>query len=760
MSTNYMDRRAFLKLMGLSGSGLLLSLSGCGNAAIEEGVEQITSYVSPEDYVIPGDEVWYASTCLQCPGGCGIHARVREGRVRKLEGNPDSPVNQGRLCPMGQAGIQHHYNPDRLTHPLARKGDRLQAITWDEARQRLSKIVGRINKTNGNRFAWFSGPVTGHLAVLIDAFLKRLGAGRHYIYEPLAPAIANRVHQELLGTAWPQLHLDQARLVLSFGADFLGPWQSPVHFAGQYARFRESPRGTLIQVEPKMTLTGANADWWLPIRPGSEGWLALGLAHLLTEDPEVAAKVPAQVVKTLADYSTDTVSQATDISIDQLQRLAAALRRYRPSLVLVGGPAEGQVGGGDTVAAALLLNQLLGNIGRTLDAPERTPSPQLQGRLAKTAALQALVGDLPSTDTLFIYNANPVYTASDYLQLEDRLHQVATTVVFAPQLDETAAVADLVIPIRSYLEDWGTHVPVYGPQAGVIQLQQPVMRPLYPELPGIGDLVLGFLQASDRRYRQWADFYGYLRHAVTLMRPLARRDDKENPWGLPPMLKSPVFPAETPEQARSDRELDRAFWQTVLAKGVLPLKTKTRTLAVKARPVRLIAPTTDADYPFSLIPSPRLSLYDGRHANLPWLQELPDQLTTVVWDSWAELHPETAARLHIEEGDVIEIRSPEGVLAVKALLFSGIYPQAVAVPLGQGHWVGRYAKGIGVNPWKILSPRFDRRTGQFALYATRVQIHKTGRKDPVVKLATSDSQHNRRLVRTHAVGGLSKNQEE
>ncbi len=759
MDSGKIDRRTFLKIMGLGGSGLILNLTGCGNASIEEGKEQVTAYVDPEDYVIPGDEVWYASTCLQCPAGCGIHARVREGRVRKLEGNPDSPVNLGRLCPMGQAGVQHHYHPDRLAQPLARTANQLQPISWEEARQRLQKIVTTV-KGNSDRFALLTGSVSGHLGVLIDALMERLATDRHYVFELLTPATACHVQRELLGVPAPRFHLDTARLVLSFGADFLGSWQSPVHFAAQYAHFRESPRGTLIQVEPKMTLTGANADWWLPIRPGTEGWLALGLARLLTEEPEIAARVSATVVKTLGEYTPEAVSRITDVSADDLHRLAKALRTQRPSLVLAGGAAEGQIGGSGNVAAVVLLNQLLGNVGQTLDAPGRPPLPQLLGRPGEPAAVHALAKALPETDTLFVYGANPVYSAPDFLRLEDGLRQVSKVVVFTPQLDESALAADLVIPVRSYLEDWGTRVPTYSPEAGMIQMQQPVMRPLYPEVPGIGDVFLDLLKQIDNSYAQWDDFYAYLRHAVQLMRPLANPADEANPWGLPPMLEPPVLKPETTEQALSEQELNRSFWETVVAKGVLRLGTTTQTLRLRIRPVAAPeSPAEDEAYPFTLIPSPRLGLYDGRHANLPWLQELPDQLTTVVWDSWAELHPETAARLDIAEGDVLEVRSPEGSFQAKAVLFPGIHPEAVAVPLGQGHRVGRYARGVGVNPLKILSPKFDVVTGEPALYATRVSIRKTGRREPVVKLASSDSQHNRRLVRTLPASKLKSNPE-
>jgi molybdopterin-containing oxidoreductase family iron-sulfur binding subunit len=151
-----------------------------------------------------------------------------------------------------------------------------------------------------------------------------------------------------------------------------------------------------------------------------------------------------------------------------------------------------------------------------------------------------------------------------------------------------------------------------------------------------------------------------------------------------------------------------------------------------------------------LIPSARLGLWDGRHANLPWLQEAPDQISKVVWDSWAELHPETAARLGIKQGDAIKIASAHGSIEARVYIYKGVHKGAVAVPLGQGHkGYGRYANGIGVNPLKIINPVTDGKTGELAMFATRVSVSAAGNSsDELVRLGGSDTQVGRKLVAT------------
>ncbi len=746
------DRRAFLKMMGVSAGGVFVSLSGCDltSPSLEEGIETVTSYIDPQDYVIPGQEVWYASSCTQCPAGCGIHARVREGLVRKLEGNPDSPINKGRLCASGQAGLQHHFGPDRLQRPLARNEGRLQEITWDDARERLRKALERSRAGAGEGFALVTGEVSGHTAQLLRAFVRSVGTGaRHHACELLGSANARRAGEQWAGVGTPHLDFEKASLVLSIGADFLGTWRSPVHFSAQYALLRKAPRGALICVEPKMSVTGGNADWWRPIRAGSEGALMLGLANLLLRDPAIAARLPdAGMRAALARYDIASVAQQTDIPADQIERMARALAGRRPSLVLVGGPAENGEQGQRHVEAGWLLNHLLGNVGQTIRAPATASHEELGVVPGSTAALRAFIDALPRLDTVLVWGTNPIYWMPQAFGLRERMAKVAQRIVFASELDETSAAADLVIPVRSYLEDWGSRSAEYNPSPGMLHMQQPVMQPVYADVPSAGDLFLDLLARADESYAQWPDFHAWLRDSVVRLRPEAEQIGPR-PYKLPQLLEPPVFQAAAPEDVFPANELDRAFWEATVARGLLQLPSRPAPAFQPKLRVPALAPLgTQQDYPFTLIPSPRTGLYDGRHANLPWLQELPDPLTTVVWDSWCEIHPETAARLGIAQGDTLEIASAHGRFEVKAMLFPGIHPESLAVPLGQGHDVGRYAKGVGVNPLAILAPALDRDSGELALCATRVKCRRIGAGEPLVKMAPTEYQHERRIVRT------------
>lgn len=702
MMNSGFDRRDFLKVLGWGGAAV--ALSGCGNGSVEDGKETIVSYVETNDYMIPSISVYFNSTCAQCDAGCNITGRIREGRVLKVEGNPDSAINRGKTCGLGQAGVQHHYNPDRVRAPLLRTGNSGEAITWEKA---YALIAEKMNGVSGEEIAFLSGGVSGHLKALLGNYLDSFGCKNHFVYEAVGPAVLRAANKKSYGVEMPRFNINKAKVVLSFGADFLGAWVSPVHFSQQYAQFRkgvDGQRGVLIQVESKMTLTGANADRWLVIRPGTEGILALGIINALgTARGDIATAVK--------DYDQARVSKDTGVSAEQIDKIVALLKERTPSLVLVGSAAEGYAHGSQNAAAINLLNQVLGNMGKTVEAAAVVPFPQMAPLTGNTAALKTLNDGLAGGKykVLFSYAANPVFTAPDAMKFTDNMAKAGFKVVFAHYMDETAMQADLVLPLDSALEDWGTQVPEYMAEGAQINIQQPLMEKLHAETRGMGDILLALIkQRRAADYKKFDDYYAYLRAALL---------QNKNALG-----------------GGAD---DDTFWTETLSKGIIKVAGTKQILSGRVSAAGLSLPTPaaiDAQYPLQLIPSVNASLRDGRHTNQPWLQESPDPLTTIVWDSWVEIHPKKAAELGIAEGDIVEVSGKNGSIKAQAYLFPGIHPDAISIPLGRGHEaLGRYAKGYGVNPFHILDAVFDQETGELALHETRVKVSKTGSRVIVVK---------------------------
>lgn len=719
------DRRNFLKIMGLGGAGT--ALGGCdlpSTVTLEEGKEEVVSYLMPEEYVIPGVGVWYASTCTQCAAGCGIHGRVREGRVLKLEGNPGSSMNSGNICMMGQAGVQGHYNPDRIKTPMMREGGNLVAVSWEKA---MNTIQEKLSAASGDQVAWFTGTLSGHQAALVNNHLEAIGAKKHYVHEPINTSVWQAVNKDMLGEAMPRLRIDKAQMILSFGADFLGTWVSPVHFAGEYAKFRKQKRrGLLVTIEPKMSLTGANSDLWIPAKPGSEGVIALGIANLLVKNhSKDMSALPADIQGLINKYDATTAANLAGVDPKRLQRIAELLVERSPSLVLAGAPVEGQAKGYASVAAVMLLNHLLGNVGQTIESQGNFPFAQLKTRTGGSSDLFAFVQAAKNKQlaAVFFYGSNPKFTAPAAIEMDSALSDVPFKVAISQFMDETTAVADVVLPAASYLEDWGTHVAAYQPEQPLIGVQQPLMEKLYADTKGFGDIMLDLLKVAKKDvYSAFADYYAYLKNAHAAM------------------------PANLKEAGMSDNDA----WNAALQNGLIKVATGSKSMMVN--PVSFADPApaaVDSKYGLHFVPSPRLGLWDGRHANLPWLQEAPDQITKVVWDSWAEIHPSTAQKLGIKHGSIINVESEHGTVKVQAIVIKSIHPDVIAIPMGQGHEeYGRYAKGRGANPLKLLNPIKEETTGELAIYATRVNASPTGKKEVVVRLGASDTQAGRRLVVT------------
>ena len=720
-------------MLGWGGAGT--ALAGCDmptTITLEEGKEEVVSYLMPEEYVIPGIGVWYASTCTACEAGCGVHGRVREGRVLKLEGNPDSTINNGSTCLMGQASLQGHYNPDRVTSPMMRKGGRLQNVSWDEALAELNKKIGSSSGLKGNRFGLVSGTVSGHQAVLVRELLGQMGSKNHYAHETVNTTVWNAVCRDMLGDENPKYNFDKAGAILSFGADFMGTWGSPVHNMGEYAKFRkQDQRGVLVQIEPKMTLTGGNADLWVPASPGTEGALALGIANFILDRGWNTVEVPTAVRNTLKQYTLDAVEKLTGIDASKIKRIASILSERGPSLVIAGASTTNHENGYEAAASVMLLNLIMGNVGTTIEGSSSVTEASLKPHQGNTKDLLLLAKAMrdKKLDVLVTYNTNPAFTAPDVLQMREGLANVGFKVAISMFPDETTLQADLVLPLSSGMEDWGTHVAAYQPGEATMSFQQPLMENLHKDTKGFGDIMLTMLKMRSADYNKFADYYGYLQAAVMNM-----------PGG-------------------SGSAEDR--WTSVLQSGLVKAKGSKKSLTPRLVDLKYKVPKVNNDYPMHLVPSARLGMWDGRHANIPWLQEAPDQIAKVVWGSWAELHPKKAAQLGVKNGDYVKITSASGSIETQVYIHKGIHPDAIAVPLGQGHEeYGRYAKGRGVNPLKILNPLMDRRTGELASNATRVKVSHAHKHNILVKMGGSESQTGRKFVRTVTPDALRRTEGE
>ena len=699
------ERRDFLKLVGVG-------LAGAATAGCAAPRDKLIPYlVAPED-TLPGVPLWYASTCRECPSGCGVLIKAREGRAIKIEGNPDHPVNQGRLCARGQASLQGHYDPDRLRQPMQRSGNDWKPITWDAALQlagtKLAEAKGGVALVTDHQ--------PGSFAKLAREWASAMG-GTHLVYEPFAYESLREANRRSFGdAAMPSYDLGAAKMIVSFGADFLETFLSPTAQNRGFAAARAGAgMAHFVAVEPRLSLTGANADEWIAVRPGSEMALALGMAHVIVR--EGLSRTGGEALReALAPWTPEAVSQQTDVPAGRVQHLAQHFIEAAPSVAIAGGVATQSEQSVGLLMAVNLLNWLAGNVGRTVKFDR---SPNWDG-VGSFADLQNLIAGMNggAVKSLVVHGANPAYAVPAWAGFGDALAKVPFKLAISETMNETAAACDLVLPASHAIESWGDAESARG----VTSLIQPAMRtlPMFDSRPA-GDILMALGKGA----------------GVGATWPETWLDYLKAQW-----------------RGRVGGDFDGG-WASALQKGGIFEESAGRNASWTGGSPDFLAPQLKGagEYAVVLYPSP--SLYDGRGANKPWLQEVPDPTTKAVWSTWVELHPETAKKLGVSNGDAVKVETDGGSIEVPAYVYSGIRKDTIAIPLGQGHTAyGRYAKDLGANALALLSPAQDQASGALAYLSMKARLSKSAKPTFLAVSQKEKNQHDRGIAQIVPLAAL------
>jgi molybdopterin-containing oxidoreductase family iron-sulfur binding subunit len=712
------DRRAFFKVIAVSGTAA--ATAGC-----QQDVNYLIPYVVPPENIVPGIPSYFSTACRECPAGCGVLAKNRDGRVIKLEGNPDHPLNRGALCIRGQAALQGLYHPDRFRGAVV--GGRPTA--WEDAERRVAeRLATLVNAGQGGKIALVTGSETGTLAQLMDDWLKALGARSRVTYEPIAYEPLRAANRIVFGRdAVPEYAIGDAGYLLSFGADFLETWLAPTeNIRGFVAMHSVSGgrAGTFVHVEPRLSATGANADEWVKNAPGTEGMIALGLLKLVLEAGAPAAGVdPGPLRAAVQGVDVQAVAAASGVDEAVMKRIAHDLAGSRSGLVLGGGLSASGVNATQTQVAINLLNAAIGAIGtRVRFGPDAAFA---RGGYADMLALTEAMGK-GEIEVLLLGDVNPVYALPPGAGFAEALSKVPLVVSLAGRPNETAGRAHVVLPSLHWLESWGDS----EAREGAIGLMQPTMAPVQIdgtsiEGKSVGDILLSLGRLAlgtevGAGPLPWADFGALVRAA----------------W------QGPLARSYAPDQAPIQ------FWEESLRRGgafrqvaAAPVSLRTEAAQGAAAP----APLEGDGLSLLIYPSSRL--YDGRGADIPWLQEAPDAMTQVAWDAWVEIPAERARQMGIARGDLVSLTSPHGKIELPAYPTELLHDGAVAVPMGEGHtYAGAYADQAGVNtganPVQLLGGATDRASGGLAYLAVKVSLARTGARRPLaIPQATFDQDH-------------------
>jgi len=518
-------RRNFLQMLGITG-------------AAAGGISQV--WAIPDKWIEtlqdgPRIETWKMSTCGQCPAGCGIRVRLIDGIPVRIFGNPIAPVNSGFTCPMGEAGLELLYHPDRIRQPLRRKGKKGESswepISWEEALGRISQgFQGFLKKKPADRFGFFFGDRNTLLTHVAGEFVTRMGSGNFFPWR--APGINELGLWQAFGEFPPlAFDLEKTDYLLTFGTNLLEGPPSPVYFNRLYGKLKESrPRTGLkmVHVDARMSQAGKNATEWLQVRPGTIGVLALGMAYVILRDKNFDEEFIARYTQDFRGgkedfpsmvsryYHPDKVSATTGVPTETVLRLAREFSSAKAPLALAGGGADRSETALFSQWAVASLNALSGSFSANKLWREPVPLPwglspvssvntrtgifSMKPHLARETDLPAhwaseelphlrSTGKFPDLDMLMIAQIDPLYQPIDQKPWQEWLTRIPQVVQFATLVDDTSPYADLVLPTTTYLEQWDATLPVPNLPFSQLGLQQPIVSPLAGSRP-VGDVLL------------------------------------------------------------------------------------------------------------------------------------------------------------------------------------------------------------------------------------------------------------------------------
>jgi molybdopterin-containing oxidoreductase family iron-sulfur binding subunit len=678
--------------------------------------------------MVTGKATWYASTCRECPAGCGILAKNREGRVIKIEGNPLHPINKGKTCMRGQAAVQGIYNPDRIKTPLLKNGNAWQPISFAKAVALLKNRARAALQKGPNRIQMLSEVVGDSLLNLFSAALRNWNAQGPLIYEPFGYEALKTANETVFGlNGLPSYHMDKADILVSFGADFLETWLSPVEYAWKFKAMHavaNNKKGLFFHVGPYLSMTGANADHWMACSPGSEPIVALGLVRQAL-DIHKGKNLPwsfrKQLLEATSPYTQDRVLESSGLSLADYEKLIIDLMGARTPLVLGNGTGAGDLNGLQTNIAANLLNLLLDPDLKLLDFNNRHRVEIAASRSEVLHFCKSLKTD--SVDVLILNNVNPVFDLPPKSGLKEALEKDDLFVVsFNNFVDETSALADLIFPVSMPLETWDE----YGGWKSINATLQPAMGRLI-RAPHIGDVILNMIAENEQPSENYKT---YLFSRLVSQRKI----EDEKAWVKMLQVGGSIDSAAENGSARLKLAPEKIA--DILSKPAEPSKS---------------------DLIFTAAPSIRF--FDGRGANKPLLSEIPDALSRVAWQSPVSMHPETAKNHNVAQEDIIQIESQWGSLEAPVYVNEFTRPGLLVMSIGQGHQTyGRFAQNRGVNPIALLPAQADGISGGPVFSADEIKIRNTGRKMKLARMYGSRTQQKRTFTLTISLTELSQGQ--
>ena len=650
-----LSRRKFLALLGASAA-----FAGTACTDYRDKGNIIPYNKKPEQITI-GKANYYASTCDGCSAACGILIKTREGRPVKIDGNPDHPVSQGKVCAQGQAGVMALYDPDRLQTPLKRFNNRFEEISWKKAD---ALILKALNEAGDKEIAIVTSKIVSPTEnKVLNEFAAKFPTTKVYSYEQFNDSVRNDAWKKCYGdNEFPAIKWNKAKIIVSLDSDFLGLGGNKIENARLFAEGRDIMHkkfNRLYAIESTLSVTGMNADYRLRLRPELQYDFVMSVIN------ELSNKNIIDIPFNTSRFSLSKFADENKLSKKDLFYLVDDLAKNRGKSIVYAGdhlPEKVHV-------AVNLLNEYLSNT-----------------KLYETKSLKLNVRDLSSYDELnklvsgmkngkvgvvIHYGTNPAYNFPADLDYKNSLKNVDLVISFTDLLNESTALSNYVLPVHHHLESWGDA----KTRTGFYSLRQPVISPVYDTRQKEA-ILLNWISGKEDSFDE--KFY---------------HDYLMDNW------KNQIYPKLKTELGFE------SFWFGALHDGVVKSNDSISVnYQLNESAASLLSSERSNPSGFALHITESYSVRDGKFANNGWLQELPHPVSKVTWDNYAAISINTANELNLKSNDIVEITIGNHKTTIPVFIQPGAADKTLTIETGFGRTnSGRVAENVGFNVNKIQS---------------------------------------------------------
>ncbi len=728
------DRRSFLSLgLGAAAGTALTPLPWKLTDDLSIWTQMWPWTPVPQD----GETTYVNSACAICPGGCGITVRKVEDRAIKIEGMDGHPVNDGGICPLGLSGLQLLYGPRRIKSPMKKENGKWVKISWKEAIAVVSDQIDALRK-NGEAQAigCISGLRKGTTSQLLERFLLSLGSPNYMSipssYDAYELAVS-RMHGRRMTAG---IDAEESNFILSFGSGVIEGWWSPVRMIRAHSVWKEK-KAKLVQMEARLSNTAAQADKWIPVNPGAEAALAMGIAAVIVKESlydkafvENYSRGFEEFRNMLLDaYSPDKAASITGVPSSVIESLARDFAGASRPVALYGRGNGSQPGTLFEAMAVHALNAIVGAVNRPggVWAVEQTDdndwpaiqmdeiakkglkSPRIDGldpgsekdpgSLVSRFSELAVSGEYP-LKALFIAGANPCYSFPDSNAVKAAFEKIPFIVSFSSYMDETVEYASLVLPNHTYLERYEDVPAPRGMGKPVRGITRPVVSPLY-NTRNTGDAVIelaGKIGGSVAESFPWGDYETCLQETFG------------EEWGT---LEEEGF--------TSDSDFSPRSWEEAFKEDSGKFNFASAGFLDSVR--EIVPEGDDGSYPLILVPYDTLRLSGGYIGDPPFVIKTVEDTVLKKRDSFVEVNPETAGKIGVKNGGYATLSTPKGQVKVRVNHYDGIKPGVIAMPRGLGHGgTDEYLAEKGVNVNELIGPIPDPQSGFDGAWGIRAKL--------------------------------------